>query len=157
MRASRPAVLLALALVAALATWGLLRAFYSSLPPLPWTAVPTLLLLALGEIVTGVHLRNRIHHKAAAEEARPVDPLSVAHMAVLAKSTAHAAAALTGVFVGFALRVLPDLDLPTPRHDLIVSAATAVSALVLTGAALFLEYCCRVPKDPEEEQNNRRR
>lgn len=152
MRASRPTTLLALVLGAALAVWGLLQIFYSSLEPLPWTAVPTLLLLALGEIVTGVHLRNRIHHKAAAEEARPVDPLSIANMAVLAKASAHAAALLAGAFLGFALHVLPDLDLPTPRHDLIVSAATAFSALILTGAALFLEYCCRVPKDPEEER-----
>jgi hypothetical protein len=134
-------------------TWALLRAVYSQLPPLPWTAVPTLLLLALGEVVTGVHLRNKIHHRSAAEDARPVDPLSVANMAVLGKASAHAAAGLTGVFLGFVLHVLPDLDLPTPRHDFVVSAATTVSALVLTGAALFLEYCCRIP--PEEGEKER--
>ncbi|MEO3785583.1 DUF3180 domain-containing protein [Actinocorallia sp. B10E7] len=156
MRASRPAVLLALVFGSALVVWALLKGMYSQLPPLPWTAVPTLLLLALGEIVTGVNLRNKIHHRSAAEEARPVDPLSVANMAVLGKASAHAAAALTGVFLGFVLHVLPDLDLPTPRHDLIVSVATSVSALALTGAALFLEYCCRIPKDPEAEKNDRR-
>jgi len=155
-RASRPAVLLALVLASALAVWALLEGLYSQLPPLPWTAVPTLLLLALGEIVAGVHLRNKIHHKAAAEEARPIDPLSVANMAALGKASAHAAAALAGVFLGFVLHVLPDIDLPTPRHDFIVSVATTVSALILTGAALFLEYCCRVPKDPEAERNDRR-
>ncbi|WP_106397136.1 DUF3180 domain-containing protein [Actinocorallia populi] len=156
MRASRPSLLLALVFAAALAVWALLKGVYSQLPPLPWTAVPTLLLLALGEVVTGVNIRNKIHHKAAAEDARPVDPLSVANMAVLGKASAHAAAALTGVFLGFAFHVLPDLDLPTPRHDFIVSAATTASALILTGAALFLEWCCRIPKDPEEEKNGRR-
>ncbi len=156
MRPSRPSLLLALVFAAALSVWALLKGVYTQLPPLPWTAVPTLLLLALGEVVTGVNLRNKIHHKAAAEEARPVDPLSVANMAVLGKASAHAAAVLTGVFIGFALHVLPDLDLPTPRHDFVVSAATAVSALVLTGAALFREWCCRIPEDPEEKKNDRR-
>ena len=157
MRATRPSLLLALVFAAALSVWALLKGVYSQMVPLPWTAVPTLLLLALGEIVTGVNLRNKIHHKAAAENARPVDPMGVARMAALGKASAHAAAVLTGVFLGFALHVLPNLDLPTPRHDFVVSAATTVSALALTGAALFLEWCCRIPEDPEEKKKKERR
>jgi len=148
-------VLLALVLGTALVVWALLQGVYSRLAPLPWTAVPTLLLLALAEIVAGVNVRNRIHHRTAAENARPVDPLSVAKMAALGKASAHAAAALAGVFLGFAGYVLPHLDLPHPRHDFVVSVATTVSALVLTGAALFLEWCCRVPKQPDEEDDRR--
>lgn len=152
MKASRPSVLLALALGSALAVWAVLRISYADIPPLPWTAVPTLLLLGLGEIVSGINLRNKIHHKVAAEKAKPVDPLSVARMAVLGKATALAASVLTGVFGGFVLYLAPKLDQSTPRHDFTVSTATAVAALVLVGAALFLEYCCRIPKDPDDAE-----
>ncbi|MCD0452288.1 DUF3180 domain-containing protein [Actinocorallia sp. API 0066] len=151
MKPSRPAVLLALVVVPALAVWVVLRLFYSTLPPLPWTAVPTFLLLAVGEVFSGVSTRNKILHRSAAESARPVDPLSVARMAVLGKASAHAAAALAGVFLGFVLFVAGDLDKPTLRHDFFVSAATALSALVLTGAGFFLEWCCRIPKGKDDK------
>ncbi|ROO90371.1 uncharacterized protein DUF3180 [Actinocorallia herbida] len=152
MKATRPSVLLALVLVPALVVWALLRGFYSQLPPLPWTAVPTFLLLAVGEAFTGVGTRNKILHKSAAETARPVDPLSVARLAVLGKASAHAAAVLAGVFLGFVLHVAGDLDKPTLRHDFYVSAATALSALVLMGAGLFLEWCCRIPEDKDDDK-----
>lgn len=152
MRPTRPAVLLALVLVPALVVWAVLRGLYGQLPPLPWTAVPTFLILALGEIFSGVSTRNKILHKSAAETARPVDPLSVARMAVLGKASAHAAAALAGVFVGFVLFVSADLDKPTFRHDFFVSGATALSAVVLAAAGLFLEWCCRIPTDKNGEK-----
>ncbi|MDX6741819.1 DUF3180 domain-containing protein [Actinocorallia sp. A-T 12471] len=153
MRATRPAVLLALVAVPALVVWAVLRGFYSQLPPLPWTAVPTFLLLAIGEVFAGFSTRNKILHKSAAEAARPVDPLSVARLAVLGKASAHAAAALAGVFLGFVLFVAGDLDKPTLRHDFFVSGATALSAFVLAGAGLFLEWCCRIPKDDNSDKD----
>lgn len=150
MKPSRPGVLVLTVLVPALVVWLLVREVYTGLPKLPLTAIPTFLLLGLGEIVSGIGIRNRIHHKAAAEKARPVDPMSVARMAALGKASAHAAAALAGVFLGFVLYTAENLDKATPRQDFTVSVATTVSALILVGAALFLEYCCRVPKDPED-------
>ncbi|GAA3238058.1 DUF3180 domain-containing protein [Actinocorallia longicatena] len=152
MKASRAPILAALVIVPALLVWALLRVSYSDLPPLPWTAVPTLLLLALGEIVTAAGLRNRIHHKTAAEKARPVDPLAVARMAVLGKASAHAAAVLAGIFGGFMLFLTGELDKSTPRHDFTVSTASAVAALILVGAGLYLEWCCRIPEDPGDRR-----
>ncbi|GAB3666425.1 hypothetical protein GCM10027589_31590 [Actinocorallia lasiicapitis] len=150
MKTSRASVLFCLVAVPALLVWVLLRVAYPELPPLPWTAVPTFLLLALGEIVYGIGLRNRIHHKEPAEKARPVDPLVVARMAVLGKASAHAAAALTGIFFGFVLFLLDDLSKPTPRHDFTVSISSAFAALILMGAGLYLEWCCRIPKAPDD-------
>ncbi|GAB2820348.1 hypothetical protein GCM10022221_17830 [Actinocorallia aurea] len=152
MRATRPSVLLLLVVVPALVLWAVLRAFYGQLPPLPWTAVPTFLLLAFGEIFIGFGTRNKILHKSSAETARPVDPLSVARLAVLGKASAHAAAVLAGVFLGFVLYVSGDLDNPARQHDFFVSAATALSAVVLAGAGLFLEWCCRIPKGEDDDE-----
>ncbi|MQY05941.1 DUF3180 domain-containing protein [Actinomadura macrotermitis] len=150
MRPSKPGFLLALVAVVAVITWAVVRTAYLSLPPLPWTAVPTLLLLALGEVVAGVNVLRRIRHKPGT---RRVEPLAVARMAAFGKASAHAAAVLAGVFAGFALSLGGALDKPTPRHDFFVSGGTGLAALVLVGAAFFLEYACRVPKDPEDEEH----
>ncbi|MFC6879709.1 MULTISPECIES: DUF3180 domain-containing protein [Actinomadura] len=152
MKATRPLFLLALVVVVAAITWAVLRTAYVSLPPLPWTAVPTLLLLALGEGVTGVNVLRRIRRKP---NTRPVEPLVVARMAALGKATALSATVLAGLFGGFALSLADSLDKPTPRQDFFVSGGTFLAAVVLTGAAFFLEYACRVPKDPDEEHRER--
>lgn len=129
---------------------------YADLPVLPWTAVPTLLLLALGEAFTGFNIRSRINRKPGAKtELKPVEPLMVARMAALAKASAHAAAALAGLFAGFAAYLAGSLDKPTPRHDFVVSVGTFVSAVALVAAALFLEYACRVPKDRDDDPSRR--
>ncbi|WP_018654637.1 DUF3180 domain-containing protein [Actinomadura flavalba] len=148
MKPTRPLFLVGLVLVIALVTWVLVQAVYGALPVLPWTAVPTFLLLALGEAFTAFHTLRRIRRKPGT---RPVEPLVVARMAALAKASAHAAAVFAGVFGGFVLALTGSLDMTTPRADFFVSAASGVSALVLVGAALFLEYACRVPHDPEDE------
>ncbi|MCW2901373.1 MAG: hypothetical protein JWO67_3638 [Streptosporangiaceae bacterium] len=153
MKATRPAVLTAIVVGVALVTWAVVRLAYVSLPPLPWTAVPTLLLLALGEAFTGITLRGRIAHKP---DTKPVEPMVVARMAALAKASSHAAAVLAGVFGGFVLYLAASLDKTTPRHDFFVSVGTFVAAVILVGAALVLEYCCRVPKEPDEEQDRTR-
>ncbi|MFI0352336.1 DUF3180 domain-containing protein [Actinomadura sp. 9N407] len=154
MKPSRPTFLVALVVVLALITWAVLDTAYVSLPPLPWTAVPTLLLLALGEAFTGWNTLRRIRRK---EGTRPVEPLVVARMAALAKASAHAAAVLAGVFAGFALGLADSLDKQTPRDDFFVSLGTFLAAVALVGAAYFLEFACRVPKDPEDEARDRGR
>ncbi|MBW8484962.1 DUF3180 domain-containing protein [Actinomadura parmotrematis] len=152
MKPSKPPFLVALVVVVAAITWAVVRTAYLSLPPLPWTAVPTLLLLAAGEVIAGVNVLRRIRHRPGT---RRVEPLAVARMAAFGKASAHAAAVLAGVFLGFAASLGGDLDKPTPRHDFFVSGGTAAAALVLVGAAFFLEFACRVPKDPDEESRTR--
>jgi Protein of unknown function (DUF3180) len=149
---TRPLVLVAVGVGLALVLWGVLQLAYPSLPPLPWTAVPTLLLLALGEVVTAVNTRARIQRKP---NTKPVEPLVVARFVALAKASAYAATVLAGAFGGFVLYLSASLDKSTPREDFIVSAASVVAAVVLVGAALFLEHACRVPKGPDDEDDHR--
>ena len=34
-------------------------------------------------------------------------------------------------------------------HDVLTSTSTFAGAVLLAGAALYLEHCCRVPEDPD--------
>jgi protein-S-isoprenylcysteine O-methyltransferase Ste14 len=165
MKPSRPLFLVALVVVVAVISWAVLRSTYLSLPPLPWTAVPTLLLLALAEGFTGLNVLRRIRRKpgkARMPESgrrpapKPLDPMAVARLAALGKASAHAAAVIAGVFGGFAGSLASSLDKQTPRHDFFVSGGTFLAAVVLVAAAFFLEYACRVPKDPDEEDRDHR-
>jgi hypothetical protein len=138
--------------VAAAASFAVVRFLYSSLPPLPWTMVPSLLLLALGELYTAVVTRARIRRRPGT---KPMEPLVAARLAALGKASAQAAAALAGVLGGLALYLISSLDKPTPRRDFFVSGGTALAALALIVAALVLEHACRVPKGPEDHGSHR--
>ena len=151
MSATRPTILVAVFAGVAAVVWGVLQLVYVSMPPLPWTAVPTLLLLALGEIITAINTRARIQRKPGTS---PVEPLVVARFVALAKASAYAAIVLAGVFGGFVIYLASSLDKSTPRRDFTVSVGSIVAALVLVGAALFLEHTCRVPKGPDEDDRH---
>src|SRR5204862_513250 len=84
--------LVILAAVCAIISWLLLRQVYSVLPALPWTGVPALLLLAVGEAWSGRSLRGRLRGRG-----KPVHPIAVARMAALAKATSLAAACVGGL------------------------------------------------------------
>ena len=123
-------------------TWLILRAAYASLPPLPWTGIPALLLVAGSEAVVGRDVRRRIARRPGT---KPVHPLAVSRMLVLAKASSLTGAVVTGITLGFIGYLSSQLTAATPRHDFIYAAITGAAALVLVAAALYLEYCCRVP------------
>jgi hypothetical protein len=144
-RPTRPRYLLFIALAWAAVTWAVLHVIYSKLPPLTWSAVPALLIAAGVEAWTGRDLRARI----AGERGRPAPPLFVARMLVLAKASAQVAALFGGVAIGFMIYLSGMLDASTPRTDMVTAGLTFAAALLLAVAALYLEYCCRVPKPPD--------
>jgi hypothetical protein len=139
-------------IVAAALMWAVVRFLYTSLPLLPWTMVPSLLLLTLGELYAAQVTRARIQRRPGT---KPIEPLVAARLAALAKASAHAAAALGGVFAGVTVYLASSLDKPTPRRDFFVSGGTALAAIALIIGALILEHACRVPKGPEDEDERR--
>ncbi|MEV0586925.1 DUF3180 domain-containing protein [Nonomuraea sp. NPDC050310] len=149
MKPTRPAPLVGLLVVVALVTLLLVRQFYSDLPLVPWTAIPTVVLLAIGEFVTGANTKARIARKP---DTKPVEPLAVARLAALAKASAYAGAVFAGIFGGFALHTVGLLMQDTPRREFFVTTGSFVACVLLVCAALYLEYCCRVPKQPGEER-----
>jgi hypothetical protein len=164
--------LVAIVVVCALVTWPLLRHSYSSLPPLPWTVVPTLALLAIAEVVAGRTLRARIigldatrkngaglyrpefhptagpeFHRTAAQRPRRLDPAAMVRTLALAKASAYAAAVVAGVAAGFLIYLVSSMARSQPHGDLIAALAIFVAAVLLMMAAVYLERSCRLPDD----------
>jgi hypothetical protein len=146
MTPTRPRTLAGIAVACALVAWLIVRATFTALPPLPWTSVPALLLLAMAEGLSGRNLRARIQRRPGA---KPIAAIAAARTAVLAKASSAAAAAVGGFAAGFLAYVGASLAKAVPRGDAYAAGATLASAVVLAGAALYLERCCRAPEPPE--------
>ena len=142
MKQTQPWTLVAVAAACALVVWLIVRLTFTNLPPLPWTAVPALLILAIAEGFSGRNLRARIQGRRGG---KPLAPIAVARMAALAKASSLAAALIGGLAVGFLVYVLASLDKSAYRSDAVVAGVTLVSAMALVLAALYLEQGCRVP------------
>nr|WP_133740140.1 DUF3180 domain-containing protein [Actinorugispora endophytica] len=142
---------LVIALVAGVVVFLVVRQAYTSLFLLPWTAIPTLSLLALGELITAVQTRRRIRRAPGTE---PIEAISVARLVAFAKASVLFGAVALGGFGGFGLALLDLLHSPHARTDAFVAGGTALSGLFLIGAALFLEYACRVPEDDQDSRSD---
>src|SRR6202167_5805176 len=151
MTPTRPRTLVLIVVLAAAVTWAVLIAVYASLPPLTWTGVPALLIAAGAEAWAGRDLRARIQGKRGT---RPAPPLFVARIVALAKASSLTAALLAGICAGFMIYLSGMASAPTPRGDLVDASLSFGACLVLLAAALFLEYCCRVPGDPGQDEES---
>ena len=149
MKPTRVSTLVVIAVVCAAAGWLLLRAVYTKLPPLPWTGVPALLIAAAAEAWMGRDIKARIVGRPGS---KPVEPLFASRMVALARASSVAAAIIAGFAAGFDFYLAGSLTASTPRQDALTAAITFVAAVLLACAALYLEYCCRVPGDPGEPQ-----
>ena len=150
MEPTKPWTLVAIAVISAVAAWIVVRLTFPSLAPLPWTAVPALLLLAIGEFGFARNLGPRLHGRPGA---KPIQPMAVPRVVALAKASSAAAAAIGGLALGFLIYTLPSLSRPVPGHDAIAAAITSLAALALLLAALYLERACRAPKPPDEDDD----
>jgi uncharacterized protein DUF3180 len=149
MKPTKIRTLVLAALACAVVAWLLLRQVYASLPPLPWTGVPALLLLAIAEAVSGRNVRARLRGAGGTR----IPAIAVARMAVLAKASSLAAALIAGLAAGFLAYVLGSLGKSAYRADALTAGATLVSAMALVLAALYLEQGCRVPTPRDEDDN----
>jgi hypothetical protein len=153
MRPTRTSTLAIVAVVCAAVSWLLLKVVYEHLPLLPWTGVPALLVAALAEAWTGRDLKARI---AGGRGLKPAAPLFVSRMVALAKASSLAGAVIAGLALGFVIYLSGSLNETIPRQDAVTAAVTFATAVVLACAALYLEYCCRVPDAPDRDQDDER-
>ncbi|GAB3443743.1 hypothetical protein GCM10027570_12180 [Streptomonospora sediminis] len=137
---------LGIAVVAAVLTYLVVDSVYASIPMLPWSAIPTLLLLAAAEAIAAVHTRRRIQRVPGTE---PIEPLSAARLVALAKASAMFASVAIGGFAGMLTALAGRLTAVDARTDALTAGGTLLAAIVLLVAALFLEYACRVPGEDE--------
>ena len=150
MRPTSLSVLVVAGLAAAAVGWLLLSAFYAQMPRLPWLPIIVLGTLAIIEAILAQNTAARIQRKPGAPR---VDTLAVARYAVLAKASSLAGA----LFAGFSAGLLAWLALePTraARDDVPAAVAGVVAALTLVAAALWLERSCRVPEQPDDEEED---
>jgi hypothetical protein len=146
MHPTRPATLAGAFLGAAVVGWALTNRFYGDIPRLPWLPLVTFLLLAIAEGVTAHATRNRIARRPGTER---VDPLVAARLVALAKASSLAGALFGGLYAGLAVYLLDRRDLmAAAARDLPVAAGGLFACAVLVGAALWLEWACRVPPRP---------
>lgn len=133
--------LVALLVGVAALTWGVLRVAEtqgSALPPLAWTAPAGVALLAVVVGVTAVALRRRLG------SGRPPDPLGMARMAVLGKASAHVGPIVGGLYAGYLVLLLPDLEIESRQDRAVLCGVALLAAVLLTVAGLLLERTCRV-------------
>jgi hypothetical protein len=146
----------------AVASWLMVRAWYGDLPPQRWWLPLPLAVLAVAEALGARTLRTRLAElrearsgrpRAGAKppaQVRPVEPMLVARLAVLAQARAYVGAVFAGIWIGVLAHVGPAVHrLQAAGSDTVTASLGIVSAAALVAAALWLESVCRVP--PEED------
>jgi hypothetical protein len=169
-----------LAVGLAVAAWLLVRAWYGSLPPLEWWLPTPLAVLAIAEALGARLLKARLEAlreararsrrgdapdtrsraaparptAASAGNVRPVEPLLVARLAVLAQASAYVGAVFVGLWAGVLLYVAPALGrLQAARGDTVTAVLGIGCSAALVAAALWLESVCRVPPSGHESRS----
>lgn len=152
---TRPRDLMAVALVAVLLGYLVVRLNYGRIPPLPRLAGLAAAALGIAEAIFGYGLRARIQagRRSDGSDARPpVPPLTAARAVMAAKATSLAGAAFGGLWVGLLVYVLPTAGMVlAARSDSVTAAVGLSGSVVMLAGALYLEFCCRAPRDRDDE------
>jgi len=152
LRPTSPATLFVAALAAAAGAWVLIGRFYGEMPNLSWFPAVTLALLAALCGLLALQTRARIERRPGAA---PVQPLVVARMVVVAKASSLAGAIFFGLYAGALVWLLAQrTDLRARADDLPPAIGGLVAALLVVAAGLWLERACRVPKPPEDDDED---
>ena len=138
------------ALFGGLAGWLLVvtaNAFDLIPPEVPWTAPIGLFLVAglVGALAYLTHQRVQVRRER-------IEPQRAVAFLVLGKASALAGSLVAGGYFGFAVMFLTRLDAAAPRDRVIRSAVAIVAGVALCVAGLLLERACKVPTEPDEDE-----
>ena len=148
---TRPATLIVAFLATAALSWLGISHFYGDIPRLPWLPAVTVAALALLEGLAAFATKARLDRRPGTH---PIDPLVVARYAVLARASSLAGALFLGLYGGALIWLLTQRSrLVAASDDVTPAAAGTIASAALVGAALWLEYACRVPKPPEDDSD----
>jgi hypothetical protein len=155
--------LLALAVAVAFAAWLVVRSAYGSLPPFHWWLPVPLGVLAVAEAMGARTLRARLSAqregrpgpgRSPATAARPVEPMLVARLAVLAQASAWVGAVFAGLWTGLLLHTAPAVGrLGAASGDTTAAVIGVLLSAGLVAAALWLEAVCRVPPGQDDDED----
>lgn len=119
--------------------------FGGNAPQVGWSAAAALL---LGAAILGVVAWNtwqslhKRHQRMTADHG--------IRMLALAKSGITVGAFVAGVYGGYALAFVDEMDVPLGRERVWHSAAAAAASVVVLVVALLLERACQIPADDDE-------
>lgn len=151
MTPTRPGNLVLAAVGAGAVAFIVIRQYFGDLPDVTWLAGLTMAGLAVVEGIAAHNTRARIERRP---RAGVLNPLFVARLVVLAKASSLAGAIFAGAYGGIAAWALTErARLDVADRNLPPSLAGVVGALALVAAALVLERACRVPKQPDDEDD----
>jgi len=144
--------LAAITVVTGVVVWLLVRVDYGDWPSLPLLAGIALYVIAALEVIIAFVVRARLEHRGVGADSSQLHPLTAAKIVALAKASALLGALAAGFWVGLLVFLLTQRgELDAAGRDLPGAVVGLVGAVALVAAALWLEYCCRVPKDSGED------
>lgn len=121
-----------------------------ALPRLPWTGAPLLLLLSAVLFVTAFNVKRRLEERRKNENVtKPMDPLFLARLVLLAKSAAHGGALLSGIYAGFCTTYLVALGHLEDSSLIWNSVLDACAALSVSIGGYLLERVLTIKDDGE--------
>ena len=150
MTPTRTRLLVAIAVLAAAVGWAaayLSDALSGRYFTVPWLAPVTLLLLGLALLWWARGIRARIARKPGT---KPLPPLVAARTAALAMAASRVGAGFVGLYAGVGIALLPDVAIDSVRASALAAGGSVLGALLVVGAALWLERGCRLPEPPAD-------
>ncbi|PRZ43168.1 uncharacterized protein DUF3180 [Antricoccus suffuscus] len=149
---TKASTLATIAVVAGLLSWGLVRSFYGSIPPLDWYVPLWSAILAAAEFVFGRQLKRRIDR---APGTTPPEPLVAARALAFAKASSIVGSLLVGVWAGVAIYTGGQWGyLQSAKADTVVAAFGLLCSAALVAGGIFLEYGCRTPPQKDDEDDD---
>ena len=105
------------------------------------------------EVETAVIVRNRIAERRVGTGLHDLSPLTVYRSLVLAKASMLVGTAVAGVSVGFLVYVIPRATtVRAASSDRVGAIVALIAGVAVVAAAVWLEQCCRTPKDQDDER-----
>jgi hypothetical protein len=131
----------------------LVRLLYRWFPPITIGVGFPLLAVAVVEAGWGRYVRAKIDDGEIGDGRGWLHPLAVARSVVIAKASAWVGAVVLGWWTAVLVYLLPRRSwLQVAGEDTAGTAVAAASALALVVAALWLQHCCKSPRDPTEHR-----
>lgn len=114
----------------------------------PWTT------LLVGVVLGGVVLAAGWAVRQVRLGRRRMDPTRAVRTAVLGQACAYAGALLSGIYVGYALTLLPDWSHAPRREAAIAAGLAALGGALMLVAGVIAERWCRIGPDDDDDQGS---
>ena len=147
--------LMAAVTVAALIGYVLVSLLYRWFPPITvWTGA-SLAGLAIAEAGWARYIRTKILAGEIGDARGWLHPLAVARSVVIAKASAWVGALALGWWIAVLIYLLPRrATMRVAGEDTAGAVVAAACALALIVAALWLQHCCKSPRDHSDSSDN---